>query len=264
MPRSDFSPANFGPTRSRARVTSRLDKQLLAYASAAAAAGVGLLAVSQGAEAKVVYTAANVTMPANAFTNLDVNNDGIPDFAFYFYAYGPRKPLGYRQEALDIEPLKAANEIWGVVANSNGLVCGAALPRGVPVGPNAPFQAGQLPLWGSGGTAYSGPFYECPLAQKTRGAFIGLKFVINGETHYGWAHVTAFHRDITLQGYAYETVPNQSIHTGQTSGPVSDTRSSLAFPLQSESATLGLLAQGSRGLSIWRRPDEQNQPQFIS
>ena len=254
MTPSDSSSAVVAATHPVTRVASRLDKQLLAYASAAAAAGVGLLAVSQGAEAKVVYTAANVTIPTNAFTNLDVNNDGIPDFQFYFYAYGPRKPLGYHQEALELEPLKAANEIWGV-ADSKGLVCGAALPRGVPVGPKAPFQAGPLPLWGSGGSAYS-TVLECPLAKNTRGAFLGLKFVINGQTHYGWAHVTVSHKNAALQGYAYETVPNQPIHTGQTSGPVLDTRSSLTFPSQSEPATLGLLAQGSRGLSIWRRPEE--------
>lgn len=255
MTQPDSASATFPSTRPLARIASRLDQQLLSYASAAA--GVGLLAVSQGADAKVVYTAANVSIPTNAFTNLDLNNDGIPDFAFYFYAYGPRKalkPLGYHEEGLSLDPLKAANEIWGVT-DSKGLVCAAALPRGVPVGPGALFRAVQLPVWGSGGTAYSGPFYECPLAQKTRGAFLGLKFVINGQTHYGWAHVTAFHRDITLQGYAYETVPNQTIQTGQTSGPVSDTRSSVTLP-QSEPATLGLLAQGSRGLSIWRRPEE--------
>ncbi|HTS34880.1 MAG TPA: hypothetical protein VMH04_04350 [Candidatus Solibacter sp.] len=240
------------------RVAHRLDKQLLSYASAAAAAGVSLLAVSQVAEAKIVYTAANVTMPTNAFTNLDMNNDGIPDFNFYFYAYGPRKPLGYHEEYIEMDPLKTGNAIWGVPDSKVG-ECAAALPRGVKVGAGAAFQAQQLPVWGSNGTAYSGPYTVCGFAGKVHGAFLGLRFVINGQTHYGWAHLTVSRRNAVLSGYAYETVPNQPIHTGQTSGPVSDVRSDITFPLPSQRATLGLLAQGSRGLSIWRRPDEQGQ-----
>jgi len=49
---------------------------------------------------------------------------------------------------------------------------------------------------------------------------------------------------------------NQSIQTGKTSGPVSIAQSELMNPSVPQ-PTLGLLAQGSRGLSIWRRPEEQ-------
>jgi hypothetical protein len=69
-----------------------------------------------------------------------------------------------------------------------------------------------------------------PWAGKGKGArdrYLGLKFVINGEVHYGWARlsVTLGHQrqfdDVsgTLTGYAYETVPEKPIIAGQIAGP---------------------------------------------
>lgn len=57
--------------------------------------------------------------------------------------------------------------------------------------------------------------------------FLGLQFLINGETHYGWAAVSVVFVDskipwtlsATLTGYAYETVADQPIVAGQISGP---------------------------------------------
>jgi len=75
------------------------------------------------------------------------------------------------------------------------------------------------------------------------------------ENHYGWAHVTVGANGTVLNSYAYETVPNQWIQTGKTSGPVVADLG--VGPLSSgQPATLGLLAQGSRGLAAWR-PEEE-------
>lgn len=57
--------------------------------------------------------------------------------------------------------------------------------------------------------------------------YLGLKFVVRGEVHYGWARlsVTLGHYrqfdDVsgTLTGYAYETVPDKPIIAGQITGP---------------------------------------------
>jgi hypothetical protein len=51
--------------------------------------------------------------------------------------------------------------------------------------------------------------------------FLGVRFVINGEVHYGWIGfrcVTVAYPVITakLGGWAYETVPNKSISAGDT------------------------------------------------
>jgi hypothetical protein len=239
-------------TRSITPLSPRLDQRLLAYASAATAAGVGLLASSQLAEAKIVYTAANVTIPANSTVTLDLNNDGVADFTFYnssYFGSARRKPLGLYRDELRITPSNTANEVWAV--ESQSVECAAALPSGVKVGPGAAFQPGGF-MWEVAGD-YTNQFSaRCQWNHRTHGAFLGLKFMVNGETHYGWAHVTVGSTTV-LNGYAYETVPNQAIATGKSSGPVAE----LDVPTSPgpKPATLGMLAQGSRGLSIWRRED---------
>lgn len=255
---SDLANVTLTPPSAHKRLAPTIDKQLFAYAAAATAAGVGLFAAPQSAEAKIVYTSANVTIPLNTTFALDLNNDGIADFDFYFFTYGPRKPLaplGYHQDQLALQPAKAGNEVWGI-ASSKGVECAAALPPGVTVGPNVDFQANPVLLGGSGGSAYSTGF-ACNFERKARGAFLGLKFVIDGQTHYGWAHVSGvYHNAATLNGYAYETIPNKPILTGKAHGPISTASSQI--PLQIEPATLGLLARGSHALPLWRRPEEQS------
>ena len=59
-----------------------------------------------------------------------------------------------------------------------------------------------------------------------RNRYLGLKFVVDGEVHYGWARlsVTLGHQrqsdDVvgTLTGYAYETVPDKAIIAGRITG----------------------------------------------
>ena len=253
------SSKNSDSTKIPTRLAPKLDKHLFAYAAAATAAGVSLMAATPPAEAKIVYTAANITIPANESVKLDINKDGVADFSLYFYAYGARRvPLGYFDEALVIDPVKAGNEVWGITSSKGG-ACAAALPAAAKVGAGAAFTPNELLLFGTAGTAYSIPDPRCPFGNLPRGAFLGLKFLINGETHYGWAHValtTGLHKAV-ISGYAYETVPNQSINTGKTSGPSSVSQLEM-IPLTSpEPATLGLLARGAESISIWRRPEDE-------
>jgi hypothetical protein len=241
-------------SRTATRVTPKLDKQLLAYAAAASAAGVGLF--TQSAQAKVVYTAANTTIGYNQSVNLDLNNDGTADFIFSLaFAQGRHYPEGAFSSALLIYPGQAANEVWGVLS-AKGWECAAALPVGVKVGAGGPFQQQYLPLFNVAGSYTRGATEHCPWTGLHRGAFLGLKFVVNGLTHYGWAHVTVS-STIVLNGYAYETVPNRAIATGKTTGPGSIAELD-TMPIPSpQPATLGMLAQGSRGLAIWRRPEDE-------
>jgi hypothetical protein len=90
--------------------------------------------------------------------------------------------------------------------------------------------------------------------------YLGLEFKIKGKIHYGWARlsVTVSKTTITatLTGYAYETIANKPIIAGRTKGPddgsVEESNAALNVPT-SKPATLGLLAMGSSGLSMWRR-----------
>jgi len=59
--------------RPRTNLTDSLQRQLNMYALAAGAAGVGVLALTQGAEAKIVYTPANISLGFDQVTPLDLN-----------------------------------------------------------------------------------------------------------------------------------------------------------------------------------------------
>jgi hypothetical protein len=63
----------------------------------------------------------------------------------------------------------------------------------------------------------SGPWLD------VKDKYLGLKFIVNGQIHYGWARLTT--QQVTyckvralLSGYAYESDANTPIVTGQTSG----------------------------------------------
>ncbi len=57
-----------------------LHQRLNAYALAASAAGVSVLALTQAAQAKIVYTKTHHVIGKNSTFKLDLNHDGITDF----------------------------------------------------------------------------------------------------------------------------------------------------------------------------------------
>ncbi len=100
---------------------------------------------------------------------------------------------------------------------------------------------------------------------KVDKAYLGLKFVIKGKVHYGWARVRMTHvyLDAILTGYAYETIPNKPIYTW----PLRETNdveesdrgpgASLTNPIPDapQPASLGMLALGAQGVPLWRRKE---------
>ena len=254
-----------GTTRSEISLSWKFDKQLLAYTATAGAAGVAVLALAQSAEAKIVYTPANVPIQLNGGpVYLDLNNDGVADFALQSSTYQAGR-IPHKQnhpgdpffQVLEASPQAAGDAVFGYIDTSQGLDigCAAALPAGTTVGPKSPFLKSNQAILFSVVDNYNYGHEACDWAQKHRGAYLGVKFSINGETHYGWAHITMGKTTI-LNGYAYETVPNQAIDTGKTSGPGSIAELDRTPIPSPQPATLGMLAQGSRGLEIWRRPEE--------
>jgi hypothetical protein len=257
----DFPTARKSSRPSATSLTKVLDKGLFAYATAASAAGVGALALAQPAEAKIVYTPASVQFTRNLTVNLDLNQDGITDFRIRlnFSNFGNRASW---------DLLASAN------AAGNGIVgksyAASALPVGSAIGPRKQFtgSAGSLAV----GMARLYTFYRT--IRTNSGAwtnatarYLGLKFSIHGQTHYGWArlsvrtHGTNGQILAMLTGYAYETVANTPLAAGKTTGPASgSTGDHSSFAPQDDfippQPTLGLLAQGSATLPIWRKREE--------
>ena len=217
--------------RQASSLNDRLNKRLLAYMATASAAGVSMLAMTQSADAEVVYTPAH--RPIVSESHLDLNNDGIPDFTFHsnFYICGT---CGYF-DVLAPKPNK-------LMSNAQPLVAG------VSVGPGGEFRGGrdEMVNWCScsGNPGTGGPWVGI---QKE---YMGFEFNIKGTLHFGWARFSVTDKGaITLTGYAYETVPLKPIVTGDTGGNDDesvDQHGSAAAP-DLPPAGLGQLALGATG-----------------
>jgi len=224
-----------------------MEKKLLGYATLAAASGVAMLALAPSAEAKVVYTATNQKLPLNTTFVLDVNGDGIPDFNFFagtlLGGALRRDTYTFNSDAtLTVSAASQSNQVRGAQ------FVASALPAGVKIGGDRKFEGGNLFMGAVSATDGGPPIYFGPWAPQggnVKDHYVGLKFVINGETHYGWARFNVQIRQplkgnlqAILTGYAYETVPNASIMAGKTSG---------AEEADTRPATLGQLAAGAAG-----------------
>jgi len=262
---------NESQSPSRARLCPALDKQLISYATAAGAAGVALLAVAQPAEAKIIYTAANIPIVANAGpVLLDVNNDGVADFSFYAASGSglPRAgqlrrvppPLGgfFAYFGVGPAPGQTGNEVGAITSFVNAAQCAAEVPGNIKVGNGDNFQSGFLEMFGVAGNYTNPGTAVCPWkGNNNKGGFLALKFVVSGQTYYGWAHISRTGTSPTITGYAYESVAGGSIKTGDTHGP-SEQSGTLPGPALTEPqpATLGALALGASGMQIWRKPED--------
>jgi hypothetical protein len=229
------------------------------YALAASAAGVGALCFAKPAEARIVYTPAHVAIKANGggLFRIDLNHDGTPDFSLSNRWNVPY--FSYR--TLRVFQSQPANEIW----LTNRYKCGgvesvaAALPKGKRIGPKGEFENS----YGAAVMAAHSKATNCGVwfGQSNFQAYLGLKFTINGKIHFGWARVKV-DTDLqqrpflaTLTGYAYETIPGKAIIAGATKGPDDAEPTAALSSRTPEPVTLGALALGAPGLSIWRREE---------
>jgi hypothetical protein len=237
-----------GP-RKTADLSVSIHQQLNTYALAAGAAGVGVLALAQPVEAKIIYTPAHRVIGPDSRYLLDLNHDGITDFTITNSYHCP-------DTCVSIVVAKPANGTHGVEGplSTRGHASWAyALKAGAIIGPKRPFSASALEFAISGSCHPAGSHW-CNLKR-----YLGLSFKIHGKTHYGWARISmgsAIGRlKAVLLGYAYETIADKPIIAGATSGPDdSGPTASLNTPIPVP-ATLGALALGAPGLSIWRRKE---------
>ncbi len=230
-------------------VNSKLNQNLTAYVAAASAAGVAVLAATPQVEAKVVYTPAHTLITGS--TTIDLNHDGTADFM-----------LGFHELSKDIV-LAVAPEVKGneILLKKGEVAVGIF---GQPVGPGDKFAAstggyGWMIMANAG--SYSVTWFNGPWANATN-RYLGFKFLINGQAHYGWARMTVgdyLHSDtaIVLTGYAYETEPNTKIIDGSVTDGTSDNLgpADLLAPAP-QPASLGMLARGADTLSVWRREED--------
>ena len=245
-------------TRGTARLAKSLDKQLnlytlaarascrLTYAAAVSAVGASALSLARLAEAKIIYTPAHIQIHQSSYIFLDFNyqpKGGDADFVLV-RGRGCRSLSGCHS-GMDVGGYSPSNVI---AVTSHGSA--AALSPGERMGPREPVSEGaQMGLVGFGGPTNKTVWYGqwANGGKGLKNGYLGLKFMLNGEVHYGWARVSLTVKNnrfntATLTGYAFETIPNKSIIIGKTQGP----------DVIVEPATLGHLAAGTNARSAWR------------
>lgn len=221
-----------------------LERRMLFYVLAAGAT----LAGASSAHAKVVFT------PSNAIVNygqqslllIDLSNDGTTDFELIVHRSSTYK---YNRT-----PHYYGFDLWAMGVGSSDVIEGsvgnrelAALRDGEKIGSNAKFDRSGMMVWSD--LISSGiPFSSGPFANTTW-RFIGLRFPINGQVHYGWIGFRSVHGTTAkLYGWAYETQPNKPIFAG-----LAGAQEGSAALRSAEPTSLELLAAGHVAVADWRR-----------
>ncbi len=252
--------------RTPSRISESLHQRLNSYALAASAAGVGILALAQPAEyafpmgaglaslfvfsepaeARIVYTPVHKRLPCNHRTysgcsgslKLDLHRHRRTDFILRCGGGGEGGGLG-------IEPKNSGNEI--LRTSTSRRLWAAALSYGAVIESNSHFQQGEGGMFTWDRTSHT--FSSGPWAHGVA-AYLGLRFFIRENVHYGWARVITYadawntNKYATLGGYAYETIPNKPIIAGKTKGP---------DVITVEAGSLGDLARGSLSYAMSRK-----------
>ena len=250
------------PRDTQPQLSPFVHQKLNSYAIAAGAASVSFLALASPADAEIVFTPADVTIGRNGAYNLDLNHDGIVDFTFLERG-SKRGSLGTFQN-LSVQA-GAGNKVnCASTFCASTFIYAAALIRGTQIGASQ-HRRGWLGNTIPMAFEEKGPgtfVYYADDWVNVSNRYLGLRFQLNGETHYGWARLTVkFHRgplkertwEAHLTGYAYETILDKGIQAGQTEGAQGDEAEASAP--KSAPGQLSALALGSDGIALWRRED---------
>ncbi len=240
-----------------------LDRRMKSYSLAATAAGVSLLALSHPADAKVVITNTNIpvqlcTVGFPCSVSIDLNGDGIND--------------------VKLSLISSYNQTWdsrllAVTGQNGGSIMGAAgvgryspyascLLRGAKIGASDHFLKGKETVEQSFIQFYSSTTLQRPPKKTLHGKwggdhpnrFLGVKFKIDGKTHYGWIRVTVKPNptntqwpamSATVTEYGYETVANKTLDAGLSSGAASLGNQAETHVGTPSHLSLGMLALGA-------------------
>jgi len=231
-----------------------LHRQLHCYALAASAAGVTVLALAQPTQAEIIYTPVDVTIGPNQHYDLDLNGDGVVDFTIRDQFKGSSS--GHAFNLFVGHP--AGNAVAAHIVNTGAFQWAYAFSSGFLVKEGTRhFGPGRVNMATSRRVGFSS-YWRGSWAGSYgfgSGGYLGLKFKICGELHYGWARLTTDLFEMhtaNLTGYAYETVPNKPIRTGQVQDDAGQARPAGHTLPERGPGTLGALARGSGGLSGWR------------
>jgi hypothetical protein len=261
-------------TRKTASVSEGMDRRLGAYALLACASGVSLAALNAHAPevyasgpsmtalaqrtpaSTIIYTATNIGFAGSKRSNtppipIDMNKDGVADFTI---TAGGSGSATFSQ---GFSHYNGTAVVRGAAAGNSRIY--HALNEGAHIGPDQKFVERSMLIQAkmSHENRSTGGRSQClgPFKGASNSEYLGVKFLIEGKTHYGWIRLTASCESEeapgriqgTITGYAYEALPDTPIPAGQTSNGGSEKQDT------EKPAALGALGLGSAGLPLWRK-----------
>jgi hypothetical protein len=255
--------------KTQSKLTASTSHRLNNYALAAGAAGVSLLALAQPSEAEIVYTPVDGIINRSRPYQLDLNNDGIVDFTIIDHGFG-RSGAFTSVQSLFVRPAPFNRVNCAYPSCLSTFIYAAALHRGSEIGP--PQEHGWLSEHGQMALdeRLNKKSYLFGAWSHATDRYLGLRFQIDGQNHFGWARISVIlvgkypnqTFEAHLTGYAYETVANQSIKAGEIGTGDAEAIPDTSLPIPASSvgqfASLGALALGSDGTSIWRREETES------
>lgn len=216
------------------------DRRLKLYSLAAAAAGVSVLALAQPSEGEVIVTKKAIQLHAGSPVTVDLNKDGLADFKFSFTTYFTSGNYKYHGK-LAMKGLTKGKVVGRKIDSFRGPYA-SALAAGANIGPAAHFSSSKGQITVERELQYGSATASYGYWQNAPNRFLGVKFQIKGQTHYGWIRLNfRFGGTMQINGWAYETVANKRITAGQTADSVE------GEPLAKKGEqSLGMLAAGGR------------------
>lgn len=221
---------NTSATRKAAKLRDRTERRLVLYALAAAG---GTLLGAPATHAEVVFTpSSEIWTDSTGPFLIDMDNDGNADFQLGIFEAG----CGSTSSCIFSWAVRAATG-----HSSNGVVeVGTANEPALR--PGARIGAGHY--FGNHGAMFAvSDFGQSGSWQNVEHRYLGVKFILNNETHYGWIgfRSVTFPGKAVFQGWAYETTPNKAIRAGDTG---SNEKASIP---DSGPTSLEVLASGQMG-----------------
>jgi hypothetical protein len=214
----------------------------------AIAAGIGVTDSAAPERNSIVYTPASIQFLGDFnqhkvigidFTSENVANITINVSGRYSISFGGSSTFAMGEA------------VW-----QQGSAMPHALAYGNHIGPSANFRSGGVILYSAWSRAHDQHICR-GIFRKAQSGYLGVRFSISGETHYGWIALSAncgpggkggeTYVSGTITGYAYNKLPNEHIDAGQTSSEPEERNETQVAP---EPGTLGALSLGS----VIRRP----------
>ena len=181
------------------------------------------LSVDLPADAQIVYTQVNVSIPVGGSYNLDLNGDGLIDFTLKSKLLQGYCQWGDEYDwSLTVIPAGGNDVVTS--ADPVGSDYASALRYAVPVNAKQNFYSNAAVMadlfWGACGVGVQGEWLNLP------NRYLGLQFqASDGTIHYAWAKLSTvayvdqdghLHASTLLSGFAYQTSPGKEIPAGAT------------------------------------------------